>query len=87
VWEGFKLVCNTDPPEGQPEIELYDHVKDPLNLENIADQKPEVVEKLGKMLEDWHRFAQSARLQSDGEAGSGMSSEQLERLRSLGYVQ
>ncbi len=87
VWEGYKLVRNIDPPEGQPEIELYDHVKDPLNLENIADQKPEVVEKLGKMLEDWQRFAQSARLPTDGEAASGMSSEQLERLRSLGYVQ
>jgi arylsulfatase A-like enzyme len=87
VWEGFKLVRTIDPSEGQPEIELYDHVKDPLNLENIADQKPEVVEKLGKLLEDWQRFAQSARLPTDGEAASGMSSEQLERLRSLGYVQ
>jgi hypothetical protein len=46
-----------------------------------------VVERLQKLLEDWHRFAQSARLPTDGEAVEGMSSEQLERLRSLGYVQ
>ena len=56
---------NTDPPEGQLEFELYDHVKDPLNLENIADRNPEVVARLGKMLDDWRRFAQSARLRTD----------------------
>lgn len=87
VWEGFKLVRNIDHADDKPEIELFDHVQDPLNLENIANQKPEVVERLRKMLEDWHRFAQSARHPSDGEAATGMSSEELEKLRSLGYVQ
>jgi len=87
VWEGFKLIRNIDPPPGLPELELYDHAKDPLNLDNIAGKHAEVVERLQKLLEDWHRFVQSARLPTDGEAVEGMSSEQLQRLRSLGYVQ
>jgi hypothetical protein len=38
------------------------------------------------MLEGWQRMAQQARLKSDAETTQGMTAEQLERLRSLGYV-
>jgi hypothetical protein len=54
---------------------------------NLAAENPEVVKRLSTLLEDWHKFAESARLPADGEITEGMSSEELERLRSLGYVQ
>jgi hypothetical protein len=48
-----------------PEWELFDHQKDPLNLVNIAGEHPEVVERLSRILEDWYKFAQAAKLPSD----------------------
>ena len=39
------------------------------------------------LLEDWRRYAIAARLPSDAETTETMSSEELERLRSLGYIQ
>jgi len=89
VAEGFKLIHNLDLPEGQPnfpEWELYDHQKDPLNLVNIAAEHPEVVERLSRILEDWYKFAQAAKLPSDEGVIETLNPEELERLRSLGYV-
>lgn len=86
VSDGFRFVKSIDS-DGNVDYELYDHENDPLNLENIADSNQDVVERLSAQLEDWHEWARSARLPSDEEAAEGMSSDQLERLRSLGYVQ
>ena len=87
VAEGFKLIHNLPPLVGVPEWELFDHVNDPWNRMNIATENPEVVKRLSVLLEDWHKFAEAARLRSDDKVLEGMSSEELERLRSLGYVQ
>jgi len=45
-----------------------------------------VVERLSKQLEGWKRMATQARLKPDSDETKGMTAEQLERLRSLGYV-
>jgi arylsulfatase A-like enzyme len=90
VAEGFKLIHNLVLPEDQPdypEWELFDHQKDPLNLVNIAGEHPEVVERLSRILEDWYKFAQAAKLPSDEGVIETLNPEELERLRSLGYVQ
>jgi arylsulfatase A-like enzyme len=90
VAEGFKLVHNLDLPENQPDFpewELFDHQKDPLNLVNIAGEHPKVVERLSRLLEDWYKFAQAAKLPSDEGVIETLNPEELERLRSLGYVQ
>lgn len=42
--DGWKLIKNTTRPDEWPEYELYDHEKDPLNLEDLAEQHPEIVE-------------------------------------------
>ena len=47
----------------------------------------EVVERLSEQLEAWHRQAMAERLEADDDATEGMSAEELERLRSLGYIQ
>ena len=45
-----------------------------------------MVEPLSQQLELWRKQALAARLPSDAEAQEGLSAEELERLRSLGYI-
>ena len=67
--------------------ELYDHAADPLDQNDVAAEHPEVVEKMVAQLDSWLAWAEENRLVSDADAAAGMSSEELERLRSLGYIQ
>jgi arylsulfatase A-like enzyme len=83
----WKLVRNVERPDDVPEFELYHHETDPLDQKNVASEQPEVVERLSQQLEAWHKWALENKLPSDGEAASEMTSEELQRLRSLGYVQ
>jgi arylsulfatase A-like enzyme len=82
----WKLIKNTGRPEGWPEYELYDHRDDPLNLVNVADKHPEIVERLGQTLDRWHRSALEARVETEAAADE-LSPEEIEKLRSLGYIQ
>ena len=41
--DGWKLVQNLNVPEGRSELELYSHVDDPLNLDDIAADHPDIV--------------------------------------------
>ena len=82
ISDGWKLVRFDDAEE--PRFELYQHRDDPLNLNDVADEHPEIVERLAEMLDNWRDFAKAARL-DDEAATSGMDS--AERLRSLGYIQ
>ena len=79
------LIHNSVRKDGTPEYELYDVVNDPLSAVNVAEQHGDVVERLGREIERWRRVAEAARLPEDSEA-SGLSRQELERLRSLGYV-
>ncbi len=87
VLDGWKLVHNPRRPEGRPEIELYNHREDPLNHHDLAAELPQLVEQLAPRLAAWRESAEAQRLVSDAELTEGMSAEDLERLRSLGYVQ
>ncbi|HVR72247.1 MAG TPA: sulfatase [Vicinamibacteria bacterium] len=82
----WKLIHNVVRAPGKPEFELFDFYKDPHDQRDLAAANPEVVARLGKMLDGWRRLAKQAQLKPDTEAVKGMSAEQLERLRSLGYV-
>jgi arylsulfatase A-like enzyme len=82
----WKLVHNVARPSEMAEFELFDFYKDPLDQKNVAADHPDVVERLGKQLEAWKRMATQAKLKPDSEETKGMTAEQLERLRSLGYV-
>ncbi len=84
---GWKLIHNTKRPEGKPEFELYDHAKDLLDRSDVAAAHPEVVQDLAKKLESWRKMAAAARLKPDADAAKTLSKEELERLRSLGYIQ
>ncbi len=87
ILDGWKLIHNVERPDDYPEYELYDHANDPLDQQDLSRENPEIVERLAKQLERWHEWALAARLPSDAEATEGLPAEELERLRSLGYVQ
>jgi arylsulfatase A-like enzyme len=82
----WKLIHNVARAPETPDFELFDFHKDPLDQKNVAAEHPDVVERLAKQLEGWKRMATQAKLKPDSEETKGMTAEQLERLRSLGYV-
>jgi arylsulfatase A-like enzyme len=82
----WKLIHNKVRPPEVPEFELFDAVADPFDQVNIADKHPEEVKRLAKALEGWRGMATAARLKPDSEAVGNMTPEQLQRLRSLGYI-
>jgi arylsulfatase A-like enzyme len=83
---GWKLIHNQRRPRGGPEYELYDVAKDPLDKSNVAPQNPEIVKRLDKELDRWKQMATAARVKPDNETMKGLNQQQLERLRSLGYI-
>lgn len=87
VWNEWKLIRNVIRPEGHLEFELYDHGKDPLDKNNVASLHPEIVKRYSKILEDWRKRAAAVRLKPDREANQSLNQEELERMRSLGYIQ
>ena len=86
VMDGWKLVRNVDPPEGMPELELYNHTDDPLNHHDVSSAHPDIVERLADALADRLRYAEARKLPSDEDAAEDLSPEELRRLRSLGYI-
>jgi len=86
VHEGWKLVHNVTRTQNQAEFELYDVEKDPFDQVNVRAEHADIVERLAKELERWRRLAENARLPADADTTDSLSKEQLERLRSLGYI-
>ena len=86
VLDGWKLVQNENQADDWPEFELYDHVNDPLNLNDVAGDNPVLVASLSTELATWREWAVSLRPPPDTEAIEGMSDEEVARLRSLGYI-
>jgi arylsulfatase A-like enzyme len=82
----WKLIHNAVRPGDLPEFELFDYYQDPLNLKNIAADHPEVVARLSKAIAGWKQMATAARVKPDAESTKALSAEELQRLRSLGYV-
>jgi arylsulfatase A-like enzyme len=85
ISDGWQLV-RVDPPGSETRFELYDHVEDPLSLKNVAADHPEIVDRLTQQMKSWRSFAEAGKL-DDARTADQMDSEELERLRSLGYVQ
>ena len=84
VYEGYRLIRNGRRPEGHPEFELYDHVADPLNRNDLAGERPELVADFAAKLEACLAWAEANRLESLGE-GEELSAEEAALLESLGY--
>ena len=87
IYEGWKLIVSTKKDsDDPPRFELFRQSDDPLDQENLADQHPKVVEKLKGMLEEWREVALAGQLPEE-DSTTGMSQEELQRLKSLGYIQ
>lgn len=86
IYEGWKLVHHREPQPGLSEYELFDYRNDPFDQHDVAGENPEVVKRLGAMLAAWRAEAEAKQLSSDVGA-ENLSPEELERLRSLGYVE
>ncbi len=86
IFDGWRLINNRQRPPGMPEFELYEHPRDLLDLKNVAALHPDKVKQLNEKLEAWHREALAGQLPKATSTKS-MSKEELERLRSLGYIQ
>lgn len=82
----WKLIRHTIRPAGRPEFELFDAKRDPLDQRNVAADHPDVMARLSKALDGWHQMALASRLKPDTETTKSMTPEQLQKLRSLGYV-
>jgi arylsulfatase A-like enzyme len=92
-WQSFaindgewKLIHHTIRPAERPEYELFDARRDPLDQHDVAGEHPDVVQRLSKALDGWHQMALASRVKPDAETTQKMSPEQLQKLRSLGYV-
>ena len=83
---GWKLIHNVQRSGGMAEFELYDHGKDPLDLTDLAGQHPEKVKKMAARIKSWREMAESQAL-PEADSTEGLSDEELQRLRSLGYIQ
>ena len=86
VAEGWKLIHNIRRPADYPEWELYEHRKDPLDLKDLAAENPDVIARLQRELERWQKSALAAKLSPQADT-EGLSPDELQRLRSLGYIQ
>ena len=86
IGERFKLIWNDDAPDTVPVYELYDHDADPLDQDNVAEAHPEIVESMAAELKKWRSWAESKRLDEEADTAQ-VSPEELEQLRSLGYIE
>jgi arylsulfatase A-like enzyme len=86
VSDGWKLVHNVKSPDNRAEYELYHHAEDPLDQKNVLDGNSNVAQTLKAKLAEWHAMVEKGKL-PEGESTEGIDEKELERLRSLGYVQ
>jgi arylsulfatase A-like enzyme len=83
----WKLIENASPGAGVPPVELYDARRDPLDARDVAADHPEVVARLRAALAQWRSETGTIRLPTTAAPAPGLSAEEIERLKSLGYVQ
>ena len=84
VLDGWKLVKNLNVPEGRSELELYSHVDDPLNLDDVAADHPDIVERLAAEIDRRQAVALAQKVEE--ESIDSIPPEDLARLRALGYI-
>jgi len=83
----WKLIHNVLSQAGQPEFELFDRTKDAYDHHDVAANHPEIVQKLSREIDLWKQHAEAVKLKSDSESTQNMTTEEIERLRALGYIQ
>lgn len=90
--EKWKFIANYESDRNIYHYELYDLEKDSHELENIVDQRPEMVELLKEKLSYWRKACQKTRSHYEKQYGvvhrtATLDEEMKKRLRALGYLQ
>jgi arylsulfatase A-like enzyme len=85
VLDGWKLIHNASRTATMLEFELYNRAEDPLDLSNVANEHPDVVERLRGEIENWRKMVAAQQL-PESVSEENLSPQELERLRSLGYI-
>jgi arylsulfatase A-like enzyme len=82
----WKLDFHPEAPhrDGQPGFQLFDLERDPLELDDRFQAEPERAAELVRTLID--TYATTPRYEPGASARYEISTEQLDRLRALGYV-
>jgi arylsulfatase A-like enzyme len=87
-WKLIRVRADEDRAAmGGVEFELYDLDADPGELTNLAAERPDVVERLSAVLDAWYTGGPRPRVKSGELDLDSLTPEELEQLRSLGYVQ
>ncbi|MDA1313637.1 MAG: sulfatase [Acidobacteria bacterium] len=86
VSDGWKLIHHTKPDVGKPEFELFNHADDPLDLKDVSGDNSDRVKTLAALLESERTRILEGAL-PEGDSTENLSGEELQRLRSLGYIQ
>ncbi len=87
VHDGWKLIHNVKRADGDPEYELYRHAADALDRTDLAAANPDIVTRMASKLKEWHATTARGSLRTDDEAEVDLSTDQLRRLRGLGYIE
>jgi arylsulfatase A-like enzyme len=82
IVDGWKLIRNL---EGGTADELYFLADDPGETTNLAAEQPEELERIGAILTTWEDELERAAIPDDAIAPE-LSEEEIERLKSLGYL-
>ena len=83
--DGWKLIWNVECRDDRPELELFDHDTDPLDLNNVAGDHGALVAQLRGEIEIWLERVEAQKV-SDETLSEDLSPQELEQLRALGYV-
>lgn len=78
IWQGWKLIDN----RAARQVELYNLQQDPRESSNAADSNPELAQTLLDALKKWE---ENNRKNVNAQTPS-FSEEQLQKLKSLGYI-
>lgn len=81
-WKLTTLIRPVDRPV--PELMLYDLKKDPQELDNVADQHPDIVQDLSKYFEPWIKLGNPY---PKVEGKPPMDPSMRKHLETLGYLQ
>lgn len=72
--------------DGQPRLLLYDLSEDPFTRQNVNERHPDLVRKYTRLLQEKWKEHQTIAALYKPSGQSALSPEQIETLRSLGYI-
>jgi arylsulfatase A-like enzyme len=75
------------PPTEEDRLLVYDLWHDPFCQQNINEKRPDLVKKYRELLEGYYREHLAVAEDFPREEQLSLSNDQLEQLRSLGYLQ